>query len=406
MGSVYFTALSGLQANSSAIDMTANNMANLNTVGFKSQSASFSDLLANELEVPGMTTALGTARPVVTLEFRQGAVQTGQGPLDAAIADNGNGFFVTRSATGPVYTRAGDFQAGLDSAGNHVLLSQSGNAVQGYAIGANGELSTQMSEIVLPAKNTPAATSRVDVQVNLDSTTAAGGATSYSQTVVDAQGGTHTLTLDFTRGETPGNWTLTAQVDGQATPGSAALQFDASGNLTSPASFDVNANGQTIAMPLVDANGKGLLTQYDSPTALGLFAQNGKAATVVTGYSIGDGGMVVASCSDGSTMNVARLAVAQIGNPQTMKALGNSDFTVTGNTMGYKDLGTVSGAAPYFGNTLTTGTQIVGSALEQSTTDMAGQLTNLMTFQRAYEANSKALIANDQMQQELYQLVT
>ena len=405
MGSLYFTALSGLQANSSAIDMTANNLANLNTVGFKSQSASFSDLLANELEVPGMSTALGTAQPVAVLEFLQGAVQTGQGPLDAAIAGNNNGFFVTESAAGPVYTRAGDFQAGLDAAGNQVLLSQSGNAVQGYAVGANGQLSAQMGEIVLPTKTTSAATSQINVQANLDSSTAAGGTTSYSQTIDDAQGGTHTLTLNFTRGTAAGSWTLTAQVDGKATAGSAALQFDASGNLTSPASFNIDANGQTIAMPLVDANGKGLLTQYASPTALGLFAQNGTDGTDVTGYSIGDGVLVVASCADGTTMNVARLAVAQIGNPETMTALGSGDFTVTANTMGYKDLATASGAAPYFGNALTTSTQILGSALEQSNTDMAGQLTNLMVYQRAYEANSKALTTNDQMQQELYQLV-
>jgi flagellar hook protein FlgE len=74
--------------------------------------------------------------------------------------------------------------------------------------------------------------------------------------------------------------------------------------------------------------------------------------------------------------------------------------------MGYKDLGTASGSATYFGNALTMQTQIVGSALEQSTTDMAAQLTNLTVYQRAYQANSKALITNDQMEQTLFQLVT
>ena len=115
--------------------------------------------------------------------------------------------------------------------------------------------------------------------------------------------------------------------------------------------------------------------------------------------------MVTASCADGSTMNVAQLAVAQVGNPETMTALGNGDYTVTTNTMGYKDLSTASGAAPYFGNALSTGTQITGSALEQSTTNMAGQLTNLMVYQQAYAANSKLLTTNDQMQQDLIQLV-
>ena len=406
MGSAYLTALSGLQANSSAINMTASNLANFNTAGFKSQNASFSDLLANEMEVPGMTTALGTAQPAAMWEFQQGAVETGQASLDAAISNNPNRFFVTENATGgAVYTRAGDFRTGQDSAGNNVLLSQSGNVVEGYAIGANGQVSATMGEVVLPATHAAAATSQINVQANLDSSSAAGSITSYSQTIDDAAGKTHTLTLDFTKGTAAGSWTLTAQVDGQATSGSAALQFDSGGNLTSPASFTIDANGQTIAMPLLDANGNGMLTQYASSSALGQFGQNGTAGSDVTGYSIADGGMVVASCADGSTMNVAQLAVAQIGNPETMTALGNGDFTVTTNTMGYAALSAASGAAPYFGNAISTGTEITGSALEQSTTNMAAQLTNLMVYQNAYAANSKMLTTNDQMQQDLISLV-
>jgi flagellar hook protein FlgE len=405
MGSAYLTALSGLQANTSAINMTGNNLANLDTTGFKSQNASFSDLLANEMEVPGMTTALGTAQPASIYQFQQGAVETGQAPLDAAISGNNNAFFVTESATGPVYTRAGEFQTGPDAAGNNVLLSQSGNVVEGYAIGASGQPSATMGEIVLPTKNNPAPTSRVSVEANLDSSTAAGATTSYRQTIDDAQGQTHTLTLDFTKGTTAGTWTLTAQVDGQAAQGSTTLQFDSSGNLTSPSSVTIDANGQTIAMPLVDGNGNGMLTQYASPSALQQFGQNGTVGSAVTGYSIADGGLVTASCADGSTMNVAQLAVAQVGNPETMTALGNGDFRPTTNTMGYKDLSTASGAAPYFGNALSTGTQITGSAIEQSTTNMATQLTNLMVYQQAYQANSQLLTTNDQMQQSLIQLV-
>jgi len=385
--------------------MTSNNLANMDTTGFKSQSATFSDLLANEMEVPGMTTALGTARPTATREFQQGSVQTGQAPLDAAISNNGNAFFVSETAAkAPVYTRAGDFQPGTDSAGNIILLSQTGNVVQGYMIGVNGQVSGTMSNIALPTHNTPTATSQIEVQANLDSRAPAGAVASYSQTIDDATGQIHTLTLNFTRGTTAGTWTLTAQVDGQATTDSVQLQFDSTGKLTSPASYAINAGGQAIAMPLVDANGNGMLTQFSSPSALAQFAQNGTAGSDVTGYSIGDGGVVVATCSDGSTMNVAQLALAQVANPQTMSALGNGDFTATTNTMGYKDLISASGATPYFGSALNTGTQITGGALEQSTADMSAQLTNLMVYQRAYEANSKALTTNDQMQQDLFQL--
>jgi flagellar hook protein FlgE len=405
MGSAYLTALTGLQANSSAINITANNLANLNTTAYKNQSASFSDLLANEMQVPGTTTALGTAQPAAIWEFQQGALEIGQGSLDAAISNNPDGFFVTEGAAGPVYTRSGSFQTGQDSAGNNVLLSQSGNVLQGYAIGANGQLSTTMGEIVLPTVNNPAATSLISVQANLDSNTVAGATTSFSQTIDDAQGNAHTLTLNFTKGTTAGSWTLTAQVDGQSTTGSASLQFDSSGNLTSPASFNIDANGQSITMPLVDANGNGMLTQYATSSTLGQFGQNGTAGSDVTGYAIGNGGLVTASCADGSTINVAQLALATVGNPETMTALGNGDYTPTTNTMGYSALSTASGAAPYFGTAISTGTQITGSALEESTTNMATELTNLMVYQNAYAANSKMLTTNDQMQQDLFALV-
>ena len=401
----YLTALSGLQANSSAIDVTANNLANLDTTGFKSQSESFSDLLANEMGLPGTSTALGTAAPTPVWNFQQGMVETGQGSLDAAISNNSDAFFVTASGTGPLYTRAGDFQTGQDAAGNNVLLSQTGNAVQGYAIGANGQVSTQMGEIVLPAKSTAGATSQIGVQANLSATTPAGSTVSYGQTIINGQGNTQTLTLNFTRGKTAGSWTLSAQVDGQPASSSVALQFDSSGKLFSPSSFTINANGQTISMPMVDANGNGMLTQYASPSALGGFSQNGSSGSDVTGYSISDGGLVTATCADGSTMNVAQLAVAQIGNPETMIAAGSGDFKVTPNTMGYSALSAASGAAPYFGTSLTTGTQITGSALEQSTASMPAELTNLMVYQQAYAANSKLITTNDQMQQDLFQLV-
>jgi flagellar hook protein FlgE len=137
-----------------------------------------------------------------------------------------------------------------------------------------------------------------------------------------------------------------------------------------------------------------------------VFGQNGTDGSPVTGYEIADGGLVTAQCADGSTVEVAQLAVATVGNPDSMTALGSGDYKVTPNTMGYKALSSANGAAPYFGNALDTNTQITGSAIEQSTTNMSTQLTNLMVYQQAYAANSKMLVTNDQMQQDVIQLIT
>jgi flagellar hook protein FlgE len=136
-----------------------------------------------------------------------------------------------------------------------------------------------------------------------------------------------------------------------------------------------------------------------------VFGQNGTDGSPVTGYAIADGGLVTAQCADGSTINVAQLAVATVGNPDSMTALGNGDYTVTTNTMGYKALNSANGAAPYFGDALDTGTQIDGAVLEQSGTNLTTQLTNLMVYQQTYQANSQLLTTNDQMQQALIQLV-
>ncbi len=398
MGSVYFTALSGLQACASAINTTGNNLANLDTIGFKGQSDQFNDLVANELDMSGQSAALGTARPLNVTEFLQGGIQSAASPLDAAVS--GNGFFVTSGANGPLYTRDGEFQIGQDSAGNTVLLSSSGNPLEGYSIAQNGTASATVGNIVLPVSRAPVATSQLTLSANLNSQTAAGAGTEFDQSIYDAQGAQHTLGLVFTRGNTPGTWVMSAKEDGQLLPTQTTLQFDANGSLTSSSAVAIEANGQNITLPL-----SGAITQYGAPSSTSTFGADGAPAAAVNGYSIANGGVVYAQCSDGQQMPVAKLAVAGIQNPDSMIEVGSGNYRVTQNTMGYAALSAANGASPYFGDAASMGTQILGSSVEQSNANMATELTNLITYQYAYSANAKALTTADQMSQVLNQLV-
>src|SRR5579871_185555 len=175
MGSVYFTALSGLQAYAAAISTTGNNLANLDTIGFKGQRDDFNDLVANELDITGQSSALGTARPLNVTQFLQGGLQSTASPLDAAIS--GSGFFVTSGPNGPLYTRDGAFQIGQDAGGNTLLVSSSGNPLEGYAITPNGSASATMGDILLPESRPPVATSQLTLSANLNAQTAAGAST-------------------------------------------------------------------------------------------------------------------------------------------------------------------------------------------------------------------------------------
>lgn len=406
MFTAFSTALSGLSANAIAVDAIGNNLANLNTVGYKATGLEFHDLMSQTLgaaidntDVGQGVGAVGTVR-----NFTQGAIQTTGGAFDAGI--EGDGFFVVRNqANQTLYTRAGNFR--LDANGN--LMTATGENVQGWSA-TNGVLNASgpIGNINIPVGSVfPAtATTKMTMDVNLDSQAATGAVVSAPIEVIDSQGGSHVLTASFTKTDVNKwdfNVTIPAadlQGTGSNNVATGSLVFDSSGQLTSPlATADPSvkivglANGaadMTIDWSPYDTAGKGRLTQFAQTSGLSTSTQDGSPAGQVTNVGLADGGLVVAKYSNGRQATVGQLAVAIVRNPETLKAVGNNNLQTTVDT-----------APPAVGTADSGGRgKVVGGAIEASTVDIAHEFTALITMQRSYQANSKVITTTDQMLQD------
>jgi len=403
-------ALSGLNADTAALNVVGNNLANLNTTGFKGSSISFHDLVAS-LSAGSSQIGAGVSAPNIKRDFLQGNIQLSGGAFDAAI--QGNGFFVVRDTQGrTLYTRAGNFQ--LDATGH--LVTNTGEKVQGWTA-AGGVLSTTgaTGNIVVPLNSlqTPVPTTQFSLNLNLNAagvTGQASGSFSAPIQVVDSLGATHTITVNFTK--TGANaWKYEAFVPGEdlasgtkGTPtsiGTGTLTFDSNGALKSPAAgapialkLTGLADGATdlnVNWNVYNPDGTSTLTQFAEASALAGSSQDGVAAAQITQVAIGDGGEVIAHYSNGSQQIVAQLALASISNPESLVGVNNNNFEIGAQT-----------ATPAVGAAGTGGRgSIQAGALESSTVDIAQEFTNLIVYQRSYQANSRVITTFDELTQDL-----
>ena len=421
MSTAFSNALSGLNANSLAIDVVSGNLANLNTTGFKTNSVSFLDLVNQSLAVSYGSTTEGTVGGSTIAQsirsFTQGSIQSTSQPFDAAI--QGGGFFVLQTASGQqAFTRSGNFK--VDASGD--LLTQSGQAVQGWnAIGGTLNTNGTITNIKLPTAGlrTPAPTGNVTVSANLNANAAAGstdGTFSSPLSVVDSLGNSHALTVTYTK-TSAGTWTYDVSIpsadlaspSGTGASSSIAtgtLTFDGTGHLTSPPSsapitlpitgLSDGAANLNIKWSLYDANGVSGLTQYSQQSANLGSTVDGTRSGTFSSVSIGTNGQVIAYYTNGDAIPVAQLALASVLNPDSMQDLGQNTFGLTSAT-----------SLPAIGvpGTGSRG-QISGGALETSTVDIAKEFTNLLTYERGYQANSKVVTAEDEIMQQTVALKT
>jgi len=416
----FSTALSALAANSTAIDVVGNNLANLNTPGFKTSNVVFRDLVTQSLGAGlGETqVGFGTGQPLTFRQFTQGAIQTTSGLLDAAI--QGDGFFVIKADNNELlYTRAGNFQA--DSAGN--LLSDTGERVQGWtSFDSSGKVDTNgaIGNIIVPVGTlkAPTTTTKFTVDLNLNSSAAADATSDFSTpiTVYDSLGTSHVLTLNFEK--TGANqWSYQVSIPGDDVNGGTAgtpfdvsgasgtLTFDSSGQLTDPANgspitfqvpglTDGAADMNLTWNPYTDA-GTPRITQFGQPSAPSASSQNGSSAAQLVHVGLATGGQILAQYSNGAQVMVGQVALASIPNPDTLIAAGNNNFLLSSRT-----------ATPSIGVPETGGRgSIVGGSIESSTVDIATEFTNLIVFQRGYEANSRVVTTADTLSQDTINLI-
>jgi flagellar hook protein FlgE len=410
----FSTALSAMDANSTAVDVVGNNLANLNTPGYKESVAYFHDLVSASMAAGTTQLGFGVASPLTLRQFTQGAIQSSGGPLDAAI--QGDGFFVVRSGAATEYTRAGSFQ--VDLSGN--LLTPTGEHVQGWTA-SNGVVNTggPTGDIVVPvgAMQTPVVTQNFSLDANMDASAAVGSDSSWSTPVqiYDSLGTAHVLTVTFQKSDL-NKWDYSVTIPGEDLAGGTAgtpseltkgtLTFNPDGTLKDPAagspiSFDIKglasgANDLTgLNWNLYNADGSGRLTQFGESSAASAISQDGSGAAQLTQVVMGNGGQLLASYSNGKQAVVGQLAMASIRNPQSLVAVGNNNYQVSANT-----------APPAIGAPGTGGRgTIVGASLESSNVDIAREFTNLIVLQSAYQANAKVVTAVNQLSQATTNLI-
>jgi flagellar hook protein FlgE len=416
-----FSAVSGLRNHQTMMDVVGNNVANVNSTGFKSSTTVFQDVLSQVLRGAGNGGArtggtnpaqvgLGSRVAAITTNFGQGALQRTGRSTDFAI--QGDGFFVTEFAGQQLFTRAGSFS--VDSGGR--LVTQEGALVQGWQADPAGNVNTNagVSSIVIPVGDivAPVQTSSVAVGGNLPADAAVGTVVSNSVAVFDGQGAPITVRFEFTK-TADDTWSATFRhVDGngvlQPTPPAAGtalagapLTFDANGELTSGYTVTIPGGsipgfgaGNPISITLGAAGMPNRMTQYGSLSTASVLEQNGSAAGSLQSFTVSQDGLVVGSYSNGRTRPIGQLALASFANPEGLEKAGSSNFRASVNS-GLAQLG-VAGQGGR--GLLSTGT------LEMSNVDLASEFTNLIVAQRGFQANSRVVTTSDELLQEVVNL--
>jgi flagellar hook protein FlgE len=422
--------VAGLDANSAALSATSSNIANVNTVGYKAATASFSTFL-NAENGAGNNAAAGVVATVGQDVTVQGLPTTTSSPTDLSIS--GNGFFVVAtnpSGTGTQeYTRAGSFTPDVN--GN--LVNAAGLYLQGYKLDANGNAPTNTSDLSLVnvdnLSGTAEPTTNVSVQANLqagstvDSSYVAGDMTAgnvtpdYSNTlnVFDSQGGEQPITFSFIK-TAANTWAYEASYAGDSSNLSSAnpisegtLSFNSDGTLAnvngaSPASgtlsltipWNTSTSGlspQTISVNLGTVGSSSGLSQYDTDSTLSSTV-DGSAFGTATGVTIGKDGTVTAQFSNGLSQAVYKIPLATFTNEDGLGQTSGNAYVAT-QASGTANINDADAGAA--GN-------IQSNSLEGSTVDLATEFTNLIITQRAYAASAQIITTADQMLQELEQV--
>ena len=466
-------ALSGLNAAQKDLDVTSNNIANVNTTGFKESRAEFVDVYAASLLASGKTkVGDGVLTADVAQQFQQGSIQFTNNALDLAIT--GNGFFATVPEIDSLetsYTRAGQFKLNdsnfvVNSAGEHLL----GFPVNADGTSASVSLSTAEPIRIPTASGAPQKTAEVDVRMNLPAgdsyiATAPGNFDpddpltfnhSTSVTIFDSLGDSHIMTYFFVKDDPasdPNEWMMFAAVDGTpidlVDPGGqtdpdpsltpplpaitnpiggavsgplsgsggvvgARMYFDTSGDfvaqlpmpadggiITAQLGAGILSNGadptQTVAINFnLDPNGPNPNepTQFASNFEVTSLEQNGLAVGRLTGIDIGTDGLVRATYSNGTSEPLSRIALVNFANEQGLTQIGNT---------GWKESISSGEALAGEGGSGTFGT-INSSALEQSNVNLTSELIDLISAQRNFQANSRALEVDNQLNQTILQI--
>jgi len=407
MGS-FSIPLTGLKANSTALNTIGNNLANLNTTAYKDQTTTFSDLFYQQVGSSGsgdeVQQGLGVRVSSTSSDFSEGTLTSEDSSTDMAI--DGNGFFVVNNNGQQELTRAGNFQ--LDNQGN--LTTADGLNVMGYPA-ANGAVSAggALVPLQLPVGATQAAqaSTTFSITANLTSNAKVGDSFPASVTLYDSLGNSHLATVTFTNTGT-NQWSYSIALPagdetGSPTGTTGTLTFNSSGNLVSPTSpvsvsFPGLADGAAdlnLSWGLSGSTGNSLVTQTSAASGQTAGPTNGFPSGTYNGFTVSQTGVVTATFSNSQSEVVGQVALANVTNVEGLTRTGDNNYTTTA----------ASGAATV-GTANTAGLgQIGDDELESSNVNISTEFTNLIVAQRAFEANSKTVTTFDTLTQETIDMI-
>jgi flagellar hook protein FlgE len=408
-----FAGVSGLRNHQVRMDVIGNNIANVNTVGFKSSRVTFEEAFAQLVQgasrPPGDSGAVsGGVNPVqvglgmnigsIDLLFTQGNLESTGVTTDLAI--QGDSFFVVSNGTQNNYTRSGNFQ--LDANGR-LTSSTNGWIVQGKQA-ENGILTDEITDIRLPfgQKSAAKATRQVALSGNLNAEAEVGDTRETTITVFDAMGARYEMTIGFEK-TSPTEWTYTVTVnDGAVVSGdSGTLTFDNQGRLSAPVPTDPfvftpdsGAEDVEVAIDFGSEDSIAGLSQFAAPSTAVLKEQDGYTMGDLQNISIDRTGTITGAFTNGVTLTLAQIALADFNNPAGLIRTGNNMYQLSANS-GAAVLGF---AAEGSQSTITSG------ALEMSNVDLAQEFTAMITAQRGFQSNARVITTSDEMLQEVVSL--
>ncbi|MDH5324960.1 MAG: flagellar hook protein FlgE [Gammaproteobacteria bacterium] len=410
-------ALSGLNAASTELKVTGNNIANAATVGFKRSRAEFADVYAVSF---GGTTDASTGNGVrvstVNQQFSQGSIDFTDRSLDVAIS--GQGFFVVDDASGRAYTRNGSFHVSSDG----TVINNHNQRLQVFPVVGNNIPAIfntgMLTDLQLATTNGPPnATQDITAGFNLDASATppvivpfdATDPTTYNSStslvVYDSLGSQHTASLYYVKTAVPNQWESYMYVDGNeiatdaaAVPPAASpitLTFNTDGTLATPISMQYapisSAALGTGAAPMSLNINYASTTQYGGQFAINTLNQNGYASGRLSGLDIDDEGVIFARYTNGQSSALGKMALANFANPEGLRELGQTNWAET------FDSGSVILGEPGTGSL----GLLQSGALEASNVDIAASLVSLITSQRNFQANAQVISTADTITQTI-----
>ncbi len=430
---------SSLRAHQQRLDVISNNIANVNTTGYKASRATFSDQFSQTFNlgnapsniaaggiggIDPLQIGLGVKLGAVKVNFQQGAIQTTNRPLDLAL--QGEGYFALRYNGQERFTRAGSFS--FDTQGN-LVDGATGAYVQGYNLetdiqgrvikdsSGNNRLDRTVENVkVSPTfKSAPHQTQKVSASGNLNAGSTAGDTFNTSIAIFDNQGGTHQLNLRFTKSTTVNEYNLEALIDNSGAPIAGVpttITFNDDGTLNTPLNFILTAANLNMALggaapfdattpkditvTLADStNVLGGITQFAGQNTATIREQDGYGSGELSQIAVDQAGRLLGSFTNGQSELLGQVVVGKFTNPGGLVRNGNSFFSVSPNS-GLPNLGTAVEIFP--------STSVASGSLEESNVDLTEEFTDLISTQRAFEAASRTVTISDQFLQEINQL--